>query len=91
MYESLSVENVVFDLMQQKQDLIKYKIKSLYKLRAFRNALNSFDKQSQRDIMRYFESFGEYRPDELINDFSTKVYGIRNNNHRAEMSALILK
>ncbi|WP_436951497.1 hypothetical protein [Staphylococcus xylosus] len=90
-YESLSVENVVFDLMQQKQDLIKYKIKSLYKLRAFRNALNSFDKQSQRDIMRYFESFGEYRPDELINDFSTKVYGIRNNNHRAEMSALILK
>ncbi|PTE85083.1 hypothetical protein BUY79_03175 [Staphylococcus equorum] len=77
-YESLSVENVVFDLMQQKQDLIKYKIKSLYKLRAFRNALNSFDKQSQRAIMHYFESYGEYRPERIIKTFSERLYSHRN-------------
>lgn len=77
-YESLSVENVVFDLIQQKQDLIKYKIKSLYKLRAFRNALNSFDKQSQRAIMRYFESYGDYRPEKIIKTFSERLYSLRN-------------
>lgn len=77
-YESLSVENVVFDLMQQKQDLIKYKIKSLYKLRAFRNALNGFDKQSQGAIMRYFESYGDYRPEKIIKTFSERLYSLRN-------------
>ncbi|MDW4094952.1 hypothetical protein QI297_08675 [Staphylococcus saprophyticus] len=77
-YESLSVENVVFDLIQQKQDLIKYKIKSLYKLRAFRNALNSFDKQSQRAIMRYFESYGDYRPEKIIKTFNERLYSLRN-------------
>ncbi|WP_432721538.1 hypothetical protein [Staphylococcus shinii] len=82
MYESVSVENLAFDVIQLKEDMIKYKIKALHKLRAFRNALNSFDKQSQMEIMKYFESYGEYRPDKLINDFSTKVYGIRNNHHK---------
>lgn len=77
-YESLSVENVVFDLMQQKQDLIKYKIKSLYKLRAFRNALNGFDKQSQGAIMRYFESYGDYLPEKIIKTFSERLYSLRN-------------
>lgn len=78
-YESLSVENVVFDLLQQKQDLIKYKIKALYKLRAFRNALNSFDERAQVAIMRYFESYGEYRPESVINTFSERLYSLRNN------------
>lgn len=79
MYESVSVENVVFDLMQQKQDLIKYKIKALYKLRAFRNALNSFDERAQVAIMRYFESYGEYRPESVIKTFSERLYSLRNN------------
>lgn len=78
MYESVSVENLAFDVIQLKEDMTTFKIKALHKLRACRYALNSFDKQSQMEIMKYFESFGEYRPDELINDFSTLVYGIRN-------------
>lgn len=78
MYESVSVENLAFDVIQLKEDMTTFKIKALHKLRAFRNALNSFDKQSQMEIMKYFESFGEYRPDKLINEFSTIVYGIRN-------------
>lgn len=81
-YESLSVEKVVFDLMQQKQDLIKYKIKSLYKLRACRFALSRFDKQSQSEIMKYFKTFGDYRPDRLIDEFSKTVHGIRNKQRR---------
>lgn len=82
MYESVSLETLALDVIQLKEDMIKYKIKALHKLRVFRNALNSFDKQSQMEIMKYFESYGEYRPDKLINDFSTKVYGIRNNHHK---------
>lgn len=78
MYESVSVENLAFDVIQLKEDMTTFKIKALHKLRAFRNALNSFDKQSQMEIMKYFESFGEYRPDRLIDEFSTIVYGIRN-------------
>lgn len=77
-YESVSVETLAFEVINQKEDLTKYKIKSLHKLRACSYALSHFDKRSQREIMRYFESFGGYRPDELINDFSTLVYGIRN-------------
>ncbi|AMG19035.1 hypothetical protein QI334_08465 [Staphylococcus saprophyticus] len=78
MYESVSVENLAFDVIQLKEDMTTFKIKALHKLRACRYALSRFDKQSQCEIMRYFESFGEYRPDKLINDFSTLVYGIRN-------------
>lgn len=78
-YESVSVENLAFDVIQLKEDMTTFKIKALHKLRACRYALSRFDKRSQREIMRYFESFGEYRPDKLINDFSTLVYGIRNN------------
>lgn len=78
MYESVSVENLAFDVIQLKEDLTTFKIKALHKLRACRYALSRFDKRSQREIMQYFESFGGYRPDELINDFSTLVYGIRN-------------
>lgn len=78
MYESVSVENLAFDVIQLKEDLTKYKIKSLHKLRACRYALSRFDKRSQMEIMKYFESLGEYRPDRLIEEFSTLVYGIRN-------------
>ncbi|MDK9868778.1 hypothetical protein [Staphylococcus equorum] len=78
MYESVSVENLAFDVIQLKEDLTKYKIKSLHKLRACRYALSRFDKQSQKEIMQYFKTLGAYRPDELIDDFSTLVYGIRN-------------
>lgn len=78
MYESVSVENLAFDVIQLKEDMTTFKIKALHKLRACRYALSRFDKQSQREIMQYFKTFGAYRPDELINDFSTLVYGIRN-------------
>ncbi|MDW4068070.1 hypothetical protein QI274_09125 [Staphylococcus saprophyticus] len=78
MYESVSVENLAFDVIQLKEDLTKYKIKSLHKLRACRYALSRFDKQSQKKIMKYFKTLGAYRPDELIDDFSTLVFGIRN-------------
>ncbi|MCD8844311.1 hypothetical protein [Staphylococcus gallinarum] len=81
-YESVSVENLAFDVIQLKEDMTTFKIKSLHKLRACRYALSRFDKQSQKEIMKYFESLGEYRPDKLINDFSTLVYGIRNNHHK---------
>lgn len=78
MYESVSVENLAFDVIQLKEDMTTFKIKALHKLRACRYALSHFDKHSQREIMQYFESFGAYRSDKLINDFSTLVYGIRN-------------
>ncbi|MDW4362514.1 hypothetical protein QI100_12540 [Staphylococcus saprophyticus] len=78
MYESVSVESLAFEVMSQKEDLTTFKIKALHKLRACRYALSRFDKRSQREIMQYFKTFGEYRPDKLINDFSTLVYGIRN-------------
>lgn len=81
MYESVSVENLAFDVIQLKEDMTTFKIKALHKLRACRYALSRFDKRAQMEIMKYFESYGEYRPDELINDFSTLVYGIRNNHH----------
>ncbi|MBO1214607.1 hypothetical protein J3T78_07220 [Staphylococcus nepalensis] len=77
-YESVSVENLAFDVIQLKEDMTTFKIKALHKLRACRYALNSFGKQSQMEIMKYFESYGEYRPDRLIDEFSTIVYGIRN-------------
>ncbi|WP_261698021.1 hypothetical protein [Staphylococcus equorum] len=78
LYESVSVETLVFDIIQQKADMAGYKLKSLHKLRACRYALSRFDKRSQREIMQYFKTFGAYRPDELINEFSTIVFGIRN-------------
>lgn len=77
-YESVSVETLAFEVISQKEDLTKYKIKSLHKLRACRYALSRFDKRSQREIMKYFKTLGAYRPDELIDEFSTIVYGIRN-------------
>jgi hypothetical protein len=82
LYESIPVETLAIEVISQKEDLTKYKIKSLHKLRACRYALNHFDKQAQCEIMRYFESFGEYRPNKLIDDFSTLVYGIRNKYRR---------
>lgn len=78
MYESVSLETLAIDVIQLKEDMATFKIKSLHKLRTCRNALSRFDKQSQMEIMKYFESYGEYRPDKLINDFSIIVYGIRN-------------
>ena len=78
MYESVSLETLALDVIQLKEDLTKYKIKSLHKLRACRYALSHFDNQSQKEIMEYFKTLGAYRPDELIDDFSTIVYGIRN-------------
>lgn len=78
MYESVSLETLALDVIQLKEDLTTFKIKSLHKLRACRYALSRFDKQSQKEIMKYFKTFGAYRPDKLINDFSTLVYGIRN-------------
>ncbi|MGO2108171.1 MAG: hypothetical protein ACTH27_04220 [Staphylococcus equorum] len=78
MYESVSVETLAFEVISQKEDLTKYKIKSLHKLRACRYALSHFDKQSQKEIMQYFKTLGAYRPDELIDEFSTIVFGIRN-------------
>ncbi|MDK9860910.1 hypothetical protein P1A29_10725 [Staphylococcus equorum] len=78
MYESVSVETLAFEVISQKEDLTKYKIKSLHKLRACRYALSRFDKQSQKKIMKYFKTLGAYRPDELIDEFSTIVFGIRN-------------
>lgn len=77
-YESVPVETLAFEVINQKEDLTKYKMKSLHKLRACRYAMSRFDKQSQSEIMKYFESFGAYRPDRLIDEFSTIVYGIRN-------------
>lgn len=77
-YESVSLENLALDVIQLKEDMTTFKIKSLHKLRVCRNAMSRFDKQSQSEIMQYFESFGEHRPDKLINEFSTIVYGIRN-------------
>lgn len=77
-YESVSLETLALDVIQLKEDMATFKIKSLHKLRVCRNAMSRFDKQSQSEIMRYFESFGEHRPDKLINEFSTIVYGIRN-------------
>lgn len=76
MYESVSVENLAFDVIQLKEDMTTFKIKALHKLRACRYALSRFDKRSQREIMQYFESLGEYRPDRLIEEFSTLVYEI---------------
>ncbi|EJX19115.1 hypothetical protein SOJ_00540 [Staphylococcus sp. OJ82] len=78
MYESVSVENLAFDVIQLKEDMTTFKIKALHKLRACRYALSRFDKQSQKEIMQYFKTFGEYRPDRLIDEFSTLVFGIRN-------------
>lgn len=78
MYESVSVENLAFDVIQLKEDMVTFKIKSLHKLRACRYALSRFDKQSQKKIMKYFKTLGAYRPDELIDEFSTIVFGIRN-------------
>lgn len=78
MYESISVENLAFDVIQLKEDLITFKIKALHKLRACRYALSHFDKRSQKEIMQYFKTFGAYRPDRLIDEFSTIVLGIRN-------------
>lgn len=77
MYESVSLETLALDVIQLKEDLTKYKTKALHKLRACRYALSHFDKHSQMEIMKYFESLGEYRPDELIDEFSTIVFGIR--------------
>lgn len=77
-YESVSVETLAFEVINQKEDLTKYKMKSLHKLRACRYALSRFDKQSQSEIMQYFKTFGEYRPNRLIDEFSTIVFGIRN-------------
>ncbi|MEB7865888.1 hypothetical protein NGC65_10585 [Staphylococcus xylosus] len=77
-YESVPVETLAFEVINQKEDLTKYKMKSLHKLRACRYALSRFDKQSQREIMQYFKTFGAYRPDRLIDEFSTIVFGIRN-------------
>lgn len=77
-YESVSLETLALDVIQLKEDLTKYKTKALHKLRACRYALSRFDKQSQMEIMKYFESLGEYRPDRLIDEFSTIVFGIRN-------------
>lgn len=82
MYESVSVETLAFEVISQKEDLTKYKIKSLHKLRACRYALSRFDKQSQKKIMKYFKTLGAYRPDELIDEFSTIVFGIRNKQRR---------
>lgn len=82
MYESVSVENLAFDVIQLKEDMVTFKIKALHKLRACRYALSRFDKRSQMEIMKYFESLGEYRPDRLIDEFSNTVYGIRNNRHK---------
>ncbi|MEB7811099.1 hypothetical protein [Staphylococcus xylosus] len=76
MYESVSVENLAFDVIQLKEDMTTFKIKALHKLRACRYALSRFDKQSQKEIMQYFKTFGAYRPDELIEEFSTLVYEI---------------
>lgn len=78
MYESVSVETLAFEVINQKEDLTKYKMKSLHKLRACRYALSRFDKHSQSEIMKYFKTFGGYRPDRLIDEFSTLVFGIRN-------------
>ncbi|WP_398574101.1 hypothetical protein [Staphylococcus equorum] len=78
MYESVSVETLAFEVINQKEDLTKYKMKSLHKLRACRYALSRFDKQSQKEIMKYFKTFGAYRSDKLIDEFSTLVFGIRN-------------
>lgn len=78
MYESVSVENLAFDVIQLKEDLTTFKIKALHKLRACSYALSHFDKRSQSEIMKYFKTFGAYRPDRLIDEFSTLVYGIRN-------------
>lgn len=77
-YESVPVETLAFEIINQKEDLTKYKMKSLHKLRACRYALSRFDKQSQKEIMQYFKTFGAYRPDRLIDEFSTLVFGIRN-------------
>ncbi|MEB7672721.1 hypothetical protein [Staphylococcus equorum] len=82
MYKSVSVENLAFDVIQLKEDMVTFKIKSLHKLSACRYALSRFDKRSQMEIMKYFESLGEYRPDSLIDEFSNTVYGIRNNRHK---------
>lgn len=82
LYESLSVENIVFDLIQQQNDLIKYKMKSLNRLRDFRDVLHSFDKHTQNEIMKYFKSYGEYRPDESIKVFSERLYRLRNNKQK---------
>lgn len=87
MYESVSLETLALDVIQLKEDMIKYKIKALHKLRACRYALSRFDKRSQKEIMQYFESLGEYRPDKLINDFSTLVYGIRNNHQSPNLGS----
>lgn len=77
-YESVPVETLAFEVINQKEDLTKYKMKSLHKLRACRYALSRFDKQSQKEIMQYFKTLGAYRPDRLIDEFSTLVFGIRN-------------
>lgn len=77
-YESVPVETLAFEIINQKEDLTKNKMKSLHKLRACRYALSRFDKHSQKEIMQYFKTLGAYRPDRLIDEFSTIVFGIRN-------------
>ncbi|WP_204180525.1 MULTISPECIES: pathogenicity island protein [unclassified Staphylococcus] len=76
---SCSVEKLVFWIIQQKDELDRFRSNSTKKLNLLKKIIRRYTPREQREVMRYFQTNGSEKPHKTIDKLQEDLYKVHHN------------
>ncbi|WP_241960631.1 pathogenicity island protein [Staphylococcus succinus] len=76
---SYPLEKLVIWIIDQKDELDRFKINSTKKLNLLKKLISSYTPKEQKEVMRYFKSKGSNKPYKAIDKLQEDLYKIHHN------------
>lgn len=76
---SYPLEKLVIWIIDQKDELDRFKINSTKKLNLLKKLISSYTPKEQKEVMRYFKSNGSNKPYKTIDKLQGNLYKIHHN------------
>lgn len=78
---SYPLEKLVIWIIQQREDLERFKNNSFNRINLLKQIIHGYTKQEQKEVMDYMRSHGRIKAYETIDKLQRDLYKIKNYNH----------
>lgn len=78
---SYPLEKLVIWIIQQREDLERFKNNSFNRINLLKQIIRGYTKQEQKEVMDYMRSHGRIKAYETIDKLQRDLYKIKNYNH----------
>lgn len=75
-FESVHIETLALSIIEKKQSLEKYIKRSNINLEVLNIVMENYDESERQEIYQFFQTDGEYYPEEIINGLRHNIYQV---------------